>query len=581
MHHRRNRSVRSRFLWTTLLGWGLALLLAAAVDMSRRSPTALAAAPPLQPSTAREPTAREPTAATDPPQLRGTPLVYAQKAEIVEQRDLVYATYGERKLHLDLFRAKVLAEAAPAIVVVHGGGWTQGDRTRFQVLAQALAARGYVTAAIEYRLAGEAKFPAAIHDCSAAVRWLRSHAKEYGIDPDRIAAVGGSAGGHLVGLMAMGPRVEGLQGDGGSPDASSQIAAAVVMAGPLDLTSGPAAERSSDPKSNSFQWLGASLEQDPARYRLASPLAHFSPDCPPLFCMTGEFDRPTQFIPTREKCQTAGVPCQVQIYPQGKHGCWNQHPWFEAMVDDIDAFLAPILKKTDLAATRARVELPYGELRVGPDRLHLEVTGPPEDGVLRLPRWNNPIRSAYIVGDPPTPLTLSPGVSDWSIKLPAEAIARKHLNIVIETVGRPCSSAIPRVVSPDADGSITLAAHLATVSGKNLRYEPQPHKNTLGYWTNPEDTCAWQFLVERTGKYEVHLWQGCGAGQGGSEVELRVATAIFRFQVEETKGFQDFRERTLGTTILEPGVVTLVIEPKTKAKAAVMDVRQVKLVRVE
>ena len=87
--------------------------------------------------------------------------------------DLVYAERGERKMHLDLFVPVGKAEPRPAILVVHGGGWLKGDKEKFRPLAQALAQRGYVTAAVEYRLGGEAKFPAAIHDCNTATRWLR------------------------------------------------------------------------------------------------------------------------------------------------------------------------------------------------------------------------------------------------------------------------------------------------------------------------------------------------------------------------------------------------------------------------
>ena len=111
-------------------------------------------------------------------------------------------------------------------VVVHGGGWLKGDKTKFRALAQTLAARGYVTAAIEYRLGHEAAFPAGIHDCNAAVRFLRANAQRYHLDPDRIGAVGGSAGGHLVGLMASGWEVPELQGGGGQSDQSSRLQAA-------------------------------------------------------------------------------------------------------------------------------------------------------------------------------------------------------------------------------------------------------------------------------------------------------------------------------------------------------------------
>ncbi len=99
----------------------------------------------------------------------------------------------------------------PAIVCIHGGGWANGNRANHGKVAQALAARGYVTATISYRLSGEAPFPAAIHDCKAAVRFLRANAKEYGIDPDNIGAIGLSAGGHLTALLATSPERRNLK----------------------------------------------------------------------------------------------------------------------------------------------------------------------------------------------------------------------------------------------------------------------------------------------------------------------------------------------------------------------------------
>ena len=90
----------------------------------------------------------------------------------------------------------------PAIVCIHGGGWAKGNRVNHRKVAQALAARGFVAATISYRLSGEAPFPAAIHDCKAAVRFLRANAEEYGIDTENIGAIGLSAGGHLTALLA-------------------------------------------------------------------------------------------------------------------------------------------------------------------------------------------------------------------------------------------------------------------------------------------------------------------------------------------------------------------------------------------
>lgn len=254
--------------------------------------------------------------------------------------DVVFAQYGDRKLLADIFRPAASSGPIPAIVVVHGGGWLNGDKSKFRALAINLAARGFVTAAIEYRLGGEAKFPAGIQDCNAAVRFLRANAQRYNIDPDRIGAVGGSAGGHLVGLMAAAPNLEELQGEGGHADRSSRLQAAIVMAGPMQMTTGSVAERSrtANSGSNSNQWLGKTIDQAPDLYALADAHLHFSKDSPPVLFMCGELDSPERNELTREKLKSFGVWAGLKVYKDGKHGCWNQLPWFNDMADDMEAF---------------------------------------------------------------------------------------------------------------------------------------------------------------------------------------------------------------------------------------------------
>ena len=199
--------------------------------------------------------------------------------------------------------------------------------------------------AIEYRLGGEAKFPAAIHDCFAAVRYLRTNAERLNLDPKRIGAAGGSAGGHLVGLMATGWKQEALQGDGGNPDRSPRLQAAIVMAGPMQVDSGSVAERSQPGKtSNATQWIGGDIEQKKDLYRLASADRHIDKDSAPILFMVGEHDQPQRNARARELLRKAGVWSGLKIYQDGKHGCWNRNPWFGLMVDDMDIFFKDKLK---------------------------------------------------------------------------------------------------------------------------------------------------------------------------------------------------------------------------------------------
>ena len=124
------------------------------------------------------------------------------KSRARELRDLPYVTNGHERQRLDLFLPPDNGSSRPLVVWVHGGGWEQGSKDRCP--AKALVARGYAVASIGYRLSQHAIFPAQIEDCKAAIRWLRAHAQEYGIDPKRVGVWGASAGGHLVALL--GPR---------------------------------------------------------------------------------------------------------------------------------------------------------------------------------------------------------------------------------------------------------------------------------------------------------------------------------------------------------------------------------------
>ncbi|MCA9050416.1 MAG: sulfatase-like hydrolase/transferase, partial [Planctomycetaceae bacterium] len=151
------------------------------------------------------------------------------------ERNVTYARYGDRSLEMDLYRPKAAWGKLPAIVCIHGGGWANGNRNSHAAMAQALAARGYVAATISYRLSGEVPFPAAIHDCKAAVRFLRARAEDYGIDAANIGAIGLSAGGHLTALLATSSGIGELEGDGGHSEFSSAIQAAVPMGAQTDL----------------------------------------------------------------------------------------------------------------------------------------------------------------------------------------------------------------------------------------------------------------------------------------------------------------------------------------------------------
>ncbi len=130
----------------------------------------------------------------------------------------------------------------------------------------------------------------------------------------------------------------------------------------------------------------------------------------------------------------------------------------------------------------------------------------------------------------------------------------------------------------DKDGTITMHARTASVTGTQLRFEPAPHKNTLGYWTNAADTASFEFTVTKPGTFTVSVLQGAGKGSGGAEVELAVGESKAKFTVKDTGGFQAFELREVGELKIESaGVHKLTVTPKTKPGVAVMDLREVVL----
>lgn len=196
-----------------------------------------------------------------------------------------YGTGGGRPLQLDLYRPENRESARPAILFIHGGAWKGGKRSDMKFYCAKFAGLGYVTATASYRLSGEAPFPAAVHDVKCAVRWLRANAGEYGIDPDRIAVSGNSAGGHLSMMIGYSDD-PALEGDGGNGGVSSRVCAVVNFYGPADLTTDFAKRQG---VLREFM-DGKTHDEAPDAYRLGSPLFHLTPDDPPTLIFHGTLD---------------------------------------------------------------------------------------------------------------------------------------------------------------------------------------------------------------------------------------------------------------------------------------------------
>jgi acetyl esterase/lipase len=208
--------------------------------------------------------------------------------DVVFEPGIEYANPDGQHLQLDLARPKSGAGPFPAVVCIHGGGFRAGTRQGYDGLCLRLAHEGYVAVTVTYRLAPKYPFPAAVHDCKAAVRWLRASAPKYHIDPDRIGVTGGSAGGHLALFLGVTGGVQEFEGDGGHPEQSSRVACVVSYYGPSDFTKSYG--KSVDAAEVLPLFLGGDLKTARHRHIVASPLYWVTPDAAPTLCVHGTKD---------------------------------------------------------------------------------------------------------------------------------------------------------------------------------------------------------------------------------------------------------------------------------------------------
>ncbi|MDJ0522530.1 MAG: alpha/beta hydrolase fold domain-containing protein [Planctomycetota bacterium] len=232
------------------------------------------------------------------------------------RRDLTYATVGSKELKLDLYRPENATGKEPLVVWIHGGGWRRGNKRNCQL--RWMTEHGYAVASIQYRLSGEAIWPAQIHDCKGAIRWLRANASRLGFDATRVGVGGSSAGGHLAALLGTSGGVAALEGTvGGNADQSSRVQAVYDQFGPADFSTmgrGGGAVG---------QLLGGAPAEKPEAARLASPTSHVTQDDPPFLIAHGARDRLVPLDQSRRLTallEKAGVPVTLRVYEEAGHG---------------------------------------------------------------------------------------------------------------------------------------------------------------------------------------------------------------------------------------------------------------------
>jgi len=257
-------------------------------------------------------------------------------------KNLNYTKTSAENLALDIFAPKTsLKKLAPAVLMVHGGGWRSGDRSHNYTLAKQLAARGFVTVSASYSLSTHALYPQAVYDLKNAVRWMRANAGKFGIDTARIAILGFSAGGQLAALVGTTDDAMIFGSNNAFPGISAHVQAIVDIDGTLAFIH-PESGEGNDSKSISAAtyWFGYPKTEKPELWQQAAPLNHVSKNTPPILFINSSVAR---MHAGRDdmiaKLNGFGVYSEVRTFPDAPHCFMFYNPWFAPTLDTVNAFL--------------------------------------------------------------------------------------------------------------------------------------------------------------------------------------------------------------------------------------------------
>ena len=281
--------------------------------------------------------------------------------------DIVYAHVGERELLLDLYLPVNAPRPLPVVVWVHGGGWSSGSKGNVD-WALSLLSRGFAVVDVDYRLSGEAIFPAQIQDCKAAVRWIRANAETYGLSPERIGAWGSSAGGHLVALMgtAGGKDTSSFVGEFETEDHgeySSRVLAVCDWFGPTDflrMNDFPGHIDHDATHSPESQLIGGPIQENEETVTKANPITHIKGRETAFLIVHGEKD---QLVPYNQSellyaaLERAGALVVLHGVKDGDHGFGGStEDNMEELLDMTGDFFEKYLKPV----TPALADVSYG-----------------------------------------------------------------------------------------------------------------------------------------------------------------------------------------------------------------------------
>lgn len=268
----------------------------------------------------------------------------------VRDYDVVYTKTGDVELKLDIVRPSGEGESLPTVFVIHGGGWQGGNKESNRRFLDQLASKGFVAISPQYRLVPKAIFPAQVHELKAAVRWAKANAGKYRIDPERVGAMGFSAGGHLALMLGVTGPEDGLEGNLPPSGPNTKIRAVVNYFGPTDLDGSDIPDLS---KPLVEKFLGGALKDRAKEASQASPLDFVSEGDAPILTFQGTKDPlvpHTQAYKLADAMTVKNVRGKVALYVGDGHG-WEG---IENTLAEAADFLMENLKKNEVQEGRRR-----------------------------------------------------------------------------------------------------------------------------------------------------------------------------------------------------------------------------------
>lgn len=255
-------------------------------------------------------------------------------------KNVPYRNVGGRELFLDIFFPANKNKNFPAVLLIFGGGWKSGDKTQNCAMATELANHGYVAVTAEYRLSGEAIYPAAVYDLKSVIRCMRALAGKYPIDTSRIAVMGTSAGGQLAALIGTTNKNKNFEDTIGCKDHSSSVQAVIDIDGILAFKHPESQEAVS-----ASLWLGGDYEHATKNWEQASALNHVDKNTAPfLFLNSSNLPFHAGRNDMIAKMNKLKIYSEVHEFPDTPHPFWFFHPWFDPMMKYAINFLNKILK---------------------------------------------------------------------------------------------------------------------------------------------------------------------------------------------------------------------------------------------